>query len=111
MTNLIIDMASFFCLFRFKRGFARFLIWAVVVIMSLLKAVDTKFIGFGHLTLFAPHSGKCCFVDRVGPFLWMVSLLTFVSRKISFGVSVVRRCGFVLGFSCLYSIKREKKLL
>ena len=78
--------------------------------MPFFIAINTKFISFGDLALFAPHGGKCCFVSRIRPFWLIVFLLNLVFESISPGVPIVRGCVFVDGFSCLNTIQREKDL-
>ena len=69
--------------------------------MPFFIAIDTPFIGFGDLALFAPHGGKCCFVSRIRPFCLIVFWLNLLFESISHGVPIVRECVFVDGFSCL----------
>ena len=79
--------------------------------MSPLVTVDTEFVSFGNLTLFALDIGKGSFVGRVISFLCSLNLV--VSRFvtviiISLGMFVVGRRRFVVGLTGLYTIKREK---
>ena len=54
VTNLIANVASCFLgPLRLRRLFARLFIGAGIVIMSALVAVDTEFVSFGNLPLFA----------------------------------------------------------
>ena len=78
--------------------------------MPLFIAINTKFVSFRDLALFAPYGGKRCFVGGVRPFWLSLFLLELVSESISSGLPVVRGCGHVGGFSCLNTIQREKDL-
>ena len=49
--------------------------------MSPLVAVDTEFVSFGNLALFAFDSGKCSFISRMISFLCVLNL--FVSRFVT----------------------------
>ena len=76
--------------------------------MSLLVAINTKFVGLGDLALFASHGGNCCFVSRIRSFWLVVFLLSLVSGRISPRVPIIRRCVLEICFSCLNTIKRKE---
>ena len=78
MTNLIANVASCFLgPLRFRRLFARLFIGAGIVIMPPLVAVDTEFVSFGNLPLFAFNSRKCSFISRMSSFFACVELVRF----------------------------------
>ena len=109
VTNLVTDMAPYVvCPFRFGGRFTWFFVRAVVVIMSPLIAVNTKFVSLRDLALFAPHGGKGSFVGRIRSFCLLVFLMRLLSGGVSLEVPIIRRCVFIVGFSCLNTIQREK---
>ena len=55
--------------------------------MSPLVAVDTEFVSFGNLALFAFDSGKCSFISRMISFLGVMNL--FVSRFVTVVINAV----------------------
>ena len=67
--------------------------------MSPLVTVDTEFVSFGNLTLFALDSGKGSFVGRVISFLSILNLVVsrFIPVIISAEMFVIGRRKFVVG--------------